>query len=91
MTGSAGQNSSNATKLLATPDSDGPFLFSPLEQNRRAYNAASGTPVRTQLCVWILDGIAIWNIRNPRIADALKADRLRTIRPETARNFLSRE
>jgi len=24
MTGSAGQNSSNATKLLATPDSDGP-------------------------------------------------------------------
>src|SRR6266404_4053224 len=25
MTGSAGQNSSNATKLLATPDSDGPL------------------------------------------------------------------
>ena len=26
MTGSAGQNSSNATKLLATPDSDGPVI-----------------------------------------------------------------
>ncbi len=26
MTGSAGQNSSNATKLLATPDSDGPYI-----------------------------------------------------------------
>src|SRR6266481_4934751 len=49
MTGSAGQNSSNATKLLATPDSDGPLIFTRKWGDHYRYSDAR---VLSQRALW---------------------------------------